>query len=161
MSNNEQAIIYSEVYGILDMLGGEYIKLIPEKLYKHIEENKNKEYAPTYDINKPLEEQNIKKRTAAFICMLHYKYWCESDEEKKEIVDILNENYEKQKEKYFAYEKTIFKKENNLQKTSENSDNDLKMENKKESVALTVQEKKNWFTKFVSFIKKIFGKGKE
>lgn len=156
MSNNEQAIIYSEVYGILDMLGGEYIKLIPEKLYKHIEENKNKEYAPTYDINKPLEEQNIKKRTAAFICMLHYKYWCESDEEKKEIVDILNENYEKQKEKYFAYEKTMFKKEDKQQQNQgqvvQQSPEPVEQQNS------LVVKKENVFVKFINFIKRIFGK---
>lgn len=156
MSSNEQAIIYSEVYGILDMLGEQYIKSIPQKLYNHIQENRNKEYTPIYDIDKPLEEQNIKKRTAAFICMLHYKYWCETEEEKKEIVDILNENYEKQKEKYFAYEKTMFKKEDKQQQNQEQvvQQSPEPVEQQKSLVV----KKENVFVRFINFIKRIFGK---
>ena len=82
MVSNNQAVVYSEVYEILNILGEQYIKKIPEKLYKLIEDNRLKNYSPVYDINEPLAQQKISKNTAAFICMLHYNYWCADEKEK-------------------------------------------------------------------------------
>ena len=70
---NAQAMVYSEVYGILNMLGENYIKLIPIKLYNFIKENKSIKYNPNFDNSIPLEQQNISKNATAFICMLHGK----------------------------------------------------------------------------------------
>ena len=89
----EQSMIYSEVYGILNMLGKDYIDLIPKEVYNTIKENKNPNYTPVYDINKPLSKQNIRKRTASFMAMLHYDYWCKSDKEKAELNEMLEKNH--------------------------------------------------------------------
>ena len=51
MSSNEQTLIYSEVYGVLEMLGEEYINAIPKKMYTFIKENRDKSYNPIYDID--------------------------------------------------------------------------------------------------------------
>ena len=92
---NAQAMVYSEVYGILNMLGDGYIKLIPIKLYNFIKENKSIEYNPNYDSNIPLAKQNISKNATAFICMLHYNYWCTSEEEKEKLKKVLDYNQKK------------------------------------------------------------------
>lgn len=82
MIYNSQAIMYSEVYVILNILGKEYINLIPSKIYNTIEIARKKDYSPTYDLSIPLYKQNISRKAAAFLCLLHYNYWCNFEEEK-------------------------------------------------------------------------------
>lgn len=146
MSNNEQSIIYSEVYGILNMLGDNYINSLPKKLYNYIKENRNANYTPIYDINIPLFKQNIKKRTASFLCMLHYKYWCKTVEEKAEIVEILNDNEKKCREKYNV---------ENVFKNNERIEID-----KVQEITVLIEKKENIFTKLFIFIKNFFRNNK-
>ena len=44
MIDNSQAIMYSEVYAILNILGKEYINLIPSKIYTTIEISTKKRF---------------------------------------------------------------------------------------------------------------------
>lgn len=74
--------IYSEVYGILNMLGNNYIMKLPSSLYKMIEEEKSNEYNPKYDSEVSLEEQNIRRESISMIALFHLNYWCCSNEEK-------------------------------------------------------------------------------
>lgn len=154
MYSNEQTIIYSEVYGILDMLGQEYINAIPKKMYDFIKENKDVNYNPIYNIEKPLAEQNIKKRTAAFICMLHYKYWCKTDEERAEINKILSDNERKIKEKYSV--DNIFKKDRVKENFKTTEQQEVKQEEKIAANKELVKYQEKWYTKFVNFIKRFF-----
>ena len=155
MSSNEQSMIYSEVYGILDMLGKDYIDLIPKKLYNIIKENKNPNYTPIYDINKPLSKQNVKKRTASFMCMLHYNYWCKSDEEKTEINEILEGNHKKVKENY-SVENMFNNNKKELSTTEKIEITETKKEYKIQGNTALVEKKENIFTKIINFIKRIF-----
>ena len=155
MSSNEQSMIYSEVYGILDMLGKDYIDLIPKKLYNIIKENKNPNYTPIYDINKPLSKQNVKKRTASFMCMLHYNYWCKSDEEKREINEILEENHKNVKEKY-SVENMFNNNKKEISTTEKIEITETKKEDKIQENTALVEKKENIFTKIINFIKGIF-----
>ena len=50
---------YSEVYGIINMLGEYYKKKLPQKLYNLIETQRDKQYNPTYTLDVAIEEQNI------------------------------------------------------------------------------------------------------
>lgn len=90
--------MYSEVYGILNMLGNSYIERIPEKLYNMIEREKEPTYNPIYDSNKPLENQNVDKQTIATIATFYLNFWCNTEEEKKEIRKILIDNEDKYQE---------------------------------------------------------------
>lgn len=54
-------------------------------------------------MNIPLAKQNISKSAVSFICMLHYKYWCDTEEEKAKIRQILIDNKDKQQELHFNY----------------------------------------------------------
>lgn len=76
---------YSEVYGILNILGQYYIEKLPENLYQIIYEEKLNNYNPAYDLNKDLESQNIKRETLAMITLFYLNYWGETEEEKKKF----------------------------------------------------------------------------
>ena len=101
MVTNERALVYSEVYEILNILGEEYKNSIPEKLYKFIKENRSQNYKFEYDTNISLSEQKVTRKTVAFLCMLHCNYWCKSEEEKAQITKILEYNENKKRDKYF------------------------------------------------------------
>ena len=89
MEQDSMAIGYSEVYSLLNILGQKYINSITKKLYNVIENKRAKSYNPTYDLSIPLYKQKISKKGTALICLLHYNYWCESEEEKNKINQIL------------------------------------------------------------------------
>ena len=91
--------IFSEVDGVLNMMGQEYINLIPKKLYELIEDNKDKNIKNSYKIEIPLTEQKISKEAISMICLIHYNYWCKTQEERNQINNILLYNEEKNNEK--------------------------------------------------------------
>lgn len=104
----EMQTVYSEVYGILNVLGEKYINKLPKSLYDTILSQKRRDYVPRYDIKIPLEKQNLKKESVAMIALLHLNYWCSSREEKEELKKVFKtneelherESQEKNKEKY-------------------------------------------------------------
>ena len=91
--------IFSEVDGVLNMMGQEYINLIPKKLYELIEDNKDKNIKNSYKSEIPLTEQKISKEAISMICLIHYNYWCKTQEERNQINNILLYNEEKNNEK--------------------------------------------------------------
>ena len=150
---NTQVNVYSEVYSLLNALGSQYINALPKKLYSLIEEKRDKSYNPTFDLSMPIYKQNISKNATALICILHYNYWCTSEEEKNRINKILKYNTEKAREMYCDYEK-IFSN-NKPQKSKEQlNENDLN----KNNTAIAVKKDDTIFQKIWKFIKHIFGK---
>ena len=140
--------IYSEVYSILNMLDKSYITRLPEKLYMMIQKEKSNKYNPQYDPNIDLSEQNIKKETLSIIALFHLNYWCNSQEEKKYLIDLFKKNeieYQfKLREKYNP--DNLFK--NKKQPITKND------ENKNETVDL-VKYKENMFKTLIKKIKEI------
>lgn len=136
MVSIQNAKMYSEVYNMLNFLGDEYKNLLPQKLYNFIKENKLENNIQSNNENL---QPNISKESIAFICMLHCKYWCKTEEEKAKINKILEYNEKKKREKYFEFEK--------------------KMENEKyaktEEKALVVINKKNIFQRILNFFKNL------
>lgn len=99
-------------------------KRIPDNVKKDIFENMNNDYIPNiFDINKPLEQQNILEETKLILASI-YKEYIVSDEERKKL--IMEENRirqyleEKKKEKYntdnlfknMKKQQELYKKEN-------------------------------------------------
>lgn len=140
---------YSEVYSILNILGESYIKRIPTKLYQIIKEEKSNEYNPKYDSIIALEQQNVKKESLSMIALLHLNYWCDSQEEKQKLKELLKNNEEKHqaelREKYNP--NNIFKNKNYLTENEEQTTN--------ESVAM-VEYKESIFKKIFNKIKSFF-----
>ena len=112
--------IYSEVYGILNMLGNNYIMKLPSSLYKMIEEKKSNEYHPKYDSEVSLEEQNIRRESISMIALFHLNYWCSSNEEKENLKTIFKDNETKyQTELRRKYNPdNLFKRQSSEQKES-------------------------------------------
>ena len=106
-----QSRIYSEIYEFLKIMGEDYINKIPQELYYRISENKDENYILKYKKDIPIYEQELDKKTVALLCMLHYNYWCESEEEKKQIEKILKYNQKLKTENYNKYRDRFKKKD--------------------------------------------------
>ena len=141
---------YSEVYGILNMLGNEYISKIPSGLYEMIKNKRGSEYSPRYNENMVLEKQNVSKKALSMVALIHLNYWCDSVEEKNELKKIFKEN-EEEKNKKLREEYSIenlFNK--NMNKIDNQSNEELKtnalMEVKEENIIKKIFSKiKSWF----------------
>ena len=87
--------IYAEVYTVLSMLGGDYIGKIPRNVLNIIADQRDKDYIVNINDEQPLDEQNLSEEAIALIACLKLDYWCDSDDEKKALQDILDLNEEK------------------------------------------------------------------
>lgn len=112
----EQAYAYAELLEILSFMDESYIKKVPKKLMAIFEANASSEYENHINQNQPLEEQEISEKTTALIAMLTVQYWCETKEQKQELLNLFKENEKKYqeelREKYNP--DNIFNKEDKL-----------------------------------------------
>ena len=140
-------LAYSEVCTILNMLEDEYKERVPKNVMDFFEEERDKEYNPIIDVNIPLEKQNLKRKTLVLLAILNLNYWCDSEEEKQEILDSFakNEELKRIKEKELTENYNI----NNLFKKIENNEN-------KTEVSLIEYKKQNFIQKIISKIKSLF-----
>lgn len=140
--------IYSELYQILTLLGEEYIEKLPHNLPKLLEEKRDLEYIPQYTGKIPFNQQQVRKETLAILALIHLNYWCEDDEEKQKLLQMLNKNeqsfQEELREQYNPDE--IFKDRKRTGILQE-----------QENMAL-VLIKENWCKKMIKKIKDIFKK---
>lgn len=90
MSNIKEA--YVELNMILPLLDDELVNKIPDNIKKIFETEKDDEYRPHIDINKPLDEQKLKRETIILLTMLNLYYWCENETEKQELIQLLSNN---------------------------------------------------------------------
>lgn len=150
MMSDKTKNIYSEVYSFLNIISEEERNKIPNKLIKMIEEERNREYTPSYSFDIPIEEQTISDEAIAMIALLHLNYWCKDDEERKELNKFFDENetnYQKElREKYNP--DNIFKN----RKASEEQP-----VNKEESVAM-IEYKESLFTKIKEWFRNLFNR---
>ena len=89
---------YAEVNYIINHMNEKYREKVPEKLKTYFNEYKD----PTMEINinpyVPLQNQGLQRYTLEIIALLHLKYWCENEERKQELYDIMLRNQEKLEE---------------------------------------------------------------
>ena len=90
--------VNAEVLSVLLALGDKYINKLPSTVMQYLIQNSDKNLMPRIDANKRIEEQNISKDARAFLTMLKLKYWCKSEEEKNELLNLLDMNEKKQQE---------------------------------------------------------------
>lgn len=151
--------MYSEVYGILKALGDKYIDKLPKTVLKVITECKEENYNPEYSMSIPLKEQDINRKSLAMIALLHYNYWCETEEDRTKFKNMLETNEEKHqkemKEKYSndkIFNKSITKIEEET--ISEKVDKFVEVSN--QSTANIVEYKQSFFNKVIDKIKQWF-----
>ena len=135
---------YAEVDKILSYMEIKYVEKIPKKMKELFKSEKLQGYEPKIDKDLPLDQQNLQRKTLAILTLLNLNYWCESQEEKQELIKAYSENDKKrEKEMREKYNPDNIFKKNNAAK---------EMEKVTEDVILLVEYKEE------SFIKKLLNK---
>ena len=148
MMTNNSRNVYSEVYSFINIISEEDRNKIPNKLIQMIEEERNKEYTPSYNFNIPIEEQVISDEAIAMIALLHLNYWCKDDEERK----ILNEFFDENETNYQAELREKYNPDNIFKNRKSNEEQPIA---KEESVAM-IEYKETIFTKIKEWFKNLF-----
>lgn len=146
---NETELAYAEVDAILELLEDELVNRIPEKVREFFKDEKDKEYKPTIRSDIGLDEQNLKAETISILTLLQLNYLCDSEDEKQEILNELQENdrlkEEELREKYNP--DNIFKRRDEKIVSTE-----------KEEKALVEYKNHNFIRKIINKIIKLFKK---
>ncbi len=104
--------IYSEVYQVIKVMGQEYIDKLPHSLWSMLETQRDMNYNPQFTEEDIMAGTKISEDALSVISLIHYNYWCETEEEKHMLEEIIHKNedkYEKElREKYDP--NNIFKK---------------------------------------------------
>ena len=146
-------IAFAEIDLILNLLDIKYSSKIPAELRYTFNTQKELNYQKDIDVKRPLTEQNLTKETVSILALLNYQYWCETEEEKNELIKQLIENDRKAEKEYRdKYNPAnMFKQEKErLEKIVE--------ETKAEQQALATKKNKSFFSKIIDKIKSIFKK---
>ena len=135
---------YVEILEIINHMGENYKKMIPSKLLKFFEDNKDLNYF--YDLSKSEDDnmQIFSNETIGLLSMLEYKYWA-NDNEKKILNDALIENEKKYQEE--------LRKKYNPDKLFKNKSS--KVETVKKSVNM-VEYNESILIKIKNWLKRIF-----
>lgn len=145
--NENTMKVYSEVYQVLNVLGNEYISRLPKSLYNMLEEKRDITYNPQYNMGITLNRQNINKESLNILALMHYNYWCNDENEKIELQNILKNNEELHEEnlrKKYNPEDLFKNKKNNY--TNADAVNNTAIVEYKESI----------FRRIINKIKNIF-----
>ena len=145
---SEEKIAYKQLITILNNMEPEYKEKIPKKLMKLFEENSAEDYEFHLDLTRPLQEQELNSKTLALLAMLNLNYWCETEEEKQELIKHYTENERK-------YQEELRKKYNTDNIFQKNNKENKQEETTEEQVAL-VEHKESVIRKLINKIKSIF-----
>ena len=145
---SEEKIAYKQVITILDNMEPEYKEKIPKKLVKLFEENSDENYEFHLDLTRPLQEQELNSKTLALLAMLNLNYWCETEEEKQELIKHYTENERK-------YQEELRKKYNTDNIFQKNNKENKQEETTEEQVSL-VEHRESVIRKLINKIKSIF-----
>lgn len=141
--------IYSELYQVLNLLGDEYIDKLPSSLVNMLKDKRQVNYTPQYTKDVPLNKQSIKKETMSIIALLYLNYWCENENERLEVKQILKSN----ENKYQAELKKIYNLDNIFKKYNQEP---KKVENNIEIKTSMIPYKGLIFNRIINKIKSIF-----
>lgn len=145
---SEEKIAYKQLITILNNMEPEYKEKIPKKLMKLFEENSAEDYEFHLDLTRPLQEQELNSKTLALLAMLNLNYWCETEEEKQELIKHYTENERK-------YQEELRKKYNTDNIFQKNNKENKQEKTTEEQVAL-VEHKESVIRKLINKIKSIF-----
>lgn len=137
---NDVAIAYAELDEILSLMSSEYVDKIPLKFRDFLSREKDTNYIKKIDVNKPLEAQNLQRKTLVLLAVLRLNYWCENEEEKREFLNELNSNEKEQLKRF----------------NTDNLFSNNQKETKTEDSQLIEYKEKNVIQKIIEKIKNIF-----
>lgn len=141
----EQAMAYTEVVQVLKYMPKEDVNKIPKEILEYYYNNRDVSYDFSIDTNKPFEEQVLLEKTKVVLAILFRDYWA-TDEQREKIHE--KENYDIQ-----LLEEKKRKKYNSANIFANKKDKTLETEIK----SLVEYKKETWYTKFLQFMKRIFG----
>lgn len=148
--NAEYSLAMSEVLYIINKSEKIYQDKIPKSFIKFIEENADLTYKPSFNIEVPLKDLNLRKETKGLLGLIYRSYMC-NEEEREEYDKLLKKNsdiIQKQlSEKYDVY-KVFNDRQNKAFEKEEEFDNTQK--------SLIQYKKENIFIKIINKIKNIF-----
>ena len=149
MDTKDAKIAYSEVIAILNLMEDKYKNKIPQSLLKTFEDEKKEDYIPKIDVNESLAKQNLQRETLVILAMLNLNYWCESEEEKEDLIKEYSKNDKKKEEELRKkYNPDDIFKNNTVDKNEEDKNNKL------------VEYKENVFIKIWNSIRGFFRREK-
>lgn len=90
--NSDQMKAYTELLTIINHMEANYKEKIPKKMIDFFERNSAKEYKFKLDLSIPLRQQKLNSKTLALLAMINLNYWCETEKEKKELMEIYSKN---------------------------------------------------------------------
>lgn len=150
---NELLKAYTEVDVILSYMEKVYIDKVPKKMRELFRNEKLQGYKPNINPKIPLDEQNLQNKTYDILAMLNLNYWCESEEEKQELISIYAENDRKKeaelREKYNP---------DNLFKKKELQEEKIEQKISEENKALIEYRENNLFKRIINKIMSLFKK---
>lgn len=150
INSEEKTKVYSEIYIILNMLEKKYIEKLPLKLRNLINTQKSDVYVSTYKISSPLNKQELQKETLAMLAIFYVNYWCESEDERKELEKKFynNEvNLQLELSQKYSYDNLFKKKQTDYETT------DLMVKNQQQMI---LHEKESLLSRIIKKIKSIF-----
>ena len=116
----EDTYAFAELLELISFLDEESKNKIPQKLISIFEANALKTYENHLSPELPLEEQNISEKTISYLGVICLNYWCNSEEEKQDLLNKVRENdirKEKEVQEKYSYDK-IFNNQKSSQETT-------------------------------------------
>ena len=141
----ERKKAYTEIMEILRFLGNGYSQRVPNKVKEYFENNSEKNYDFKITSNTDIMKQIQNPITINLLGMLRYNYWCDTAEEKQQLLNVFKKNDEEK-------EKQLREKYNpdNLFK------NRVTKEDKIDNSVALVEYKESIFSKIKNWIKQLF-----
>jgi len=163
---NELMIAYSELSSILESAPEEYKSKIPQKFLEKIESEKDTDYDPgIIDLSDSSSDYKLHDKTKQLLAVIYYNYWTETEEEKKELMDMFIEN-DKLKEEKYSVDKIFSNEQEVVEETKEEEKtipegvevSNIKIDEEK---SLVKTEKKGIIGRIIEFFRGIFNNKKE
>ena len=140
---NSLQIAYAEVDKILEYIPRARVSQIPLSIREMIKARKQKDYRGNINIEKPLEEQDLQRKTLVLLAIFHLEYWARS-EQREELLKL-----------HWKYEKEKQEMQRRLYDTDEIFEERKEQRNTQTSTAMIVY-KENIFQKLWHRLKSLF-----
>ena len=150
----EYKIAFGEVLEYLKYISKEEVDKINPQFMSYLKENAVNIPENDKDYSKPMYEIDFSPEAKTVLVFMAYKYWSNSEEERKELLDILNQN----EEKYDAELREKYNPDNIFKNVEKTNDTNETNENKELITEEDAKKSRNIFNKFISFIKNLFKK---
>ena len=159
----EDTYAFAELLELLSFMDEESVNKVPKKLITTFQTHALDTYEKHLSPELPLEEQNISEKTISYLGILCLNYWCDTEEEKQDLINQVRQNDIKKEQE--LREKYSYDKMFNNQKTTETVDiKNITSENKEQNINHenlpmdynTLPWHKKIFSKIRTFFKNIF-----